>query len=734
MSATLDGARFSGADGRRAGDRKRGAQPSARRCAISAARPRRGSRIGRRARSAPRCARQTGGVLAFLPGVAEIERTAERLDGLGDDIVLHRLHGSLDPAAQRAAIAPDPHGRRKIVLATSIAETSLTLDGIRVVVDSGLARRPRYDRAAGMTRLVTERASQAAVTQRAGRAARQGPGIAYRLWEEAATAGPAALRSARNPRGRSVGADARLRALGRRRSARARLARSAARSRDRRGARAAGDARRDRRRRPADRAWPRDRPAAAAAAARRICWCARARSGWRAIAAEVAVLLGERGLGGTDPDLETRLRRWRGERGRAPKAGGSWRSAGRSLPLPRGRGWGGASERAPRRRRPRPLPQRERESRHRHRARLSRSHRRGAAMPRARPGRRSAGAASGSIPTSSLARAEWLAVAETQGMAAGRAHPVRRADRRRHRRGAVRRPHRDPPHRRVRSRDRRGRRRCANDGSARSACRAGPIGDADPATIAAALLDGVRAARPRAAAVERGGARAARARRLCRRRARSTRSTMPRCSPRRRMARRRCSPASAGSTRSTPARSPTRCATLIGWDALQAIDRLAPTAFRPPAGQQPRDRLCRRRRARRVELRPQALFGLADASDGRRRARAAGAQPDLARRPADPDDARSARFLGGELGRGREGNARPLSAPSLARRSRRAPRRRAHEKCGCARARETAIREAAMTDRPHLSSAPRTPCSRAAPAPIAGCSNSSPPRRSAPIR
>ena len=75
------------------------------------------------------------------------------------------------------------------MLATSIAETSLTLDGIRVVVDSGLARRPRYDRAAGMTRLVTERASQAAVTQRAGRAARQGPGTAYRLWEEAATAG-----------------------------------------------------------------------------------------------------------------------------------------------------------------------------------------------------------------------------------------------------------------------------------------------------------------------------------------------------------------------------------------------------------------------------------------------------------------------------------------------------------------------------------------------------------------
>jgi ATP-dependent helicase HrpB len=134
-------------------------------------------------------AENEGSCLAFLPGVGEIERVAERLSGLPDDIILHKLHGTLDPAEQRAAIAAAPHGKRKLILATSIAETSLTIDGVRIVVDSGLARRPRYDRAAGMTRLVTERASQAAVTQRAGRAARQGPGIAYRLWEEAATAG-----------------------------------------------------------------------------------------------------------------------------------------------------------------------------------------------------------------------------------------------------------------------------------------------------------------------------------------------------------------------------------------------------------------------------------------------------------------------------------------------------------------------------------------------------------------
>ncbi|WP_257540417.1 ATP-dependent helicase HrpB [Sphingobium sp. CFD-1] len=128
-----------------------------------------------------------GDVLAFLPGVAEIERTAERLEGASAEI--HKLHGSLEPAAQRAAIRPSREGRRKVILATSIAETSLTIDGVRIVVDSGLARRPRYDRAAGVTRLVTERASQAAAIQRAGRAARQRPGVAYRLWETAATAG-----------------------------------------------------------------------------------------------------------------------------------------------------------------------------------------------------------------------------------------------------------------------------------------------------------------------------------------------------------------------------------------------------------------------------------------------------------------------------------------------------------------------------------------------------------------
>ncbi len=135
-------------------------------------------------------ATEPGSVLAFLPGAAEIERTAERLvNGLPHDVDIFRLYGARDGADQRAAIAPAPLGRRKVVLATAIAETSITIDGIRVVIDSGLARRPRFDRAVGLTRLVTERASQAAVTQRAGRAGRTAPGIAIRLWEAAETAG-----------------------------------------------------------------------------------------------------------------------------------------------------------------------------------------------------------------------------------------------------------------------------------------------------------------------------------------------------------------------------------------------------------------------------------------------------------------------------------------------------------------------------------------------------------------
>jgi ATP-dependent helicase HrpB len=130
-----------------------------------------------------------GDVLAFLPGVRQIEGTADLLAGRLPQALVLPLHGQVEPAAQRAAIRRDPAGRRRVVLATSIAETSLTLDGVAVVVDAGLSRHAEFDKAAGVTRLVTTRASQAAAAQRAGRAARQGPGVAYRLWEEAAHAG-----------------------------------------------------------------------------------------------------------------------------------------------------------------------------------------------------------------------------------------------------------------------------------------------------------------------------------------------------------------------------------------------------------------------------------------------------------------------------------------------------------------------------------------------------------------
>jgi ATP-dependent helicase HrpB len=134
-------------------------------------------------------AQEDGDILAFLPGAREIERTAELLMNLDESVTVHALHGSLDPAVQRAALRPDTSGRRKIILATNIAETSLTIEGVRIVIDSGMARRERYDKAAGVTRLVTERASLSAATQRAGRAARQGAGVAYRLWEQAGNGG-----------------------------------------------------------------------------------------------------------------------------------------------------------------------------------------------------------------------------------------------------------------------------------------------------------------------------------------------------------------------------------------------------------------------------------------------------------------------------------------------------------------------------------------------------------------
>nr|WP_221236769.1 ATP-dependent helicase HrpB [Novosphingobium taihuense] len=269
---------------------------------------------------------ETGDILAFLPGVAQIERTADLLAGRLPQALVLPLHGQVEPVGQRAAIRRDPQGRRRIVLATSIAETSLTLDGVSVVVDAGLSRRAEFDKAAGVTRLVTTRASQASAAQRAGRAARQGPGVAYRLWEEAAHAG----RPAFDPP-EVVTSDLSPLALT--------LAQWGA-----------GD--------PAAMAWLDPPPAAAMAAARASLQALRAldhedrisahgramarlpmepalahmllfaaERGQAEQAARLALLLQERGLGGRGEDLARRLDRWAGERG--SRAEGSRKLAAR---------------------------------------------------------------------------------------------------------------------------------------------------------------------------------------------------------------------------------------------------------------------------------------------------------------------------------------------------------------------------------------------------------------------
>ncbi|MFH7319453.1 ATP-dependent helicase HrpB [Desulfurivibrio sp. D14AmB] len=129
-------------------------------------------------------AEQPGDLLAFLPGTAEIRHCqqllAQRLAAAA--AVIHPLYGDLSLSAQTAAVQPDPGGRRRVILATSIAETSITIEGVHCVVDSGWQRRPRFDPNSGLNRLVTQRISQASATQRAGRAGRLGPGYCLRLW------------------------------------------------------------------------------------------------------------------------------------------------------------------------------------------------------------------------------------------------------------------------------------------------------------------------------------------------------------------------------------------------------------------------------------------------------------------------------------------------------------------------------------------------------------------------
>ena len=129
---------------------------------------------------------EAGDVLVFLPGAGEIHRVAQglQIEGIDPSIDIRPLYGALSAADQDAALAPAEPGRRKVVLSTDIAETSLTVEGVRIVVDSGVSRVPRFDAGTGMTRLTTITGSKASADQRAGRAGRIEPGVAYRLWSK----------------------------------------------------------------------------------------------------------------------------------------------------------------------------------------------------------------------------------------------------------------------------------------------------------------------------------------------------------------------------------------------------------------------------------------------------------------------------------------------------------------------------------------------------------------------
>lgn len=274
---------------------------------------------------------EAGSVLAFLPGAREIHRTAEALEGLGPDIIIAPLFGALSPAEQDAAVSPAPLGKRKVVLATDLAESALTIEGVRIVIDSGLSR-VAEDEAGGLgTRLSTVRASRASVDQRRGRAGRTAPGVCYRLWDEAATRGlmaapvPEILSSDLSglvlalaewgerdpskliwldppPAGKYRAAEAQLKALG------------------------AIDA--------AGALTPKGREMTRLPMAPRLAALIAAAPGAaeKALAAEVAALAGERGMGGASSDLRDRLQRFR--------ADGSPRA--RSLKA-QAAGWGGGA-------------------------------------------------------------------------------------------------------------------------------------------------------------------------------------------------------------------------------------------------------------------------------------------------------------------------------------------------------------------------------------------------------
>ncbi|WP_420144401.1 ATP-dependent helicase HrpB [Sphingobium sp.] len=525
-----------------------------------------------------------GDLLAFLPGVAEIERTAERIEGGAFDV--HRLHGSLDPGAQRAAIRPSRDGRRKVILATSIAETSLTIDGVRIVVDSGLARRPRYDRAAGVTRLVTERASQASATQRAGRAARQRPGVAYRLWEAAASAGmppfdppeilesdlsklmldcalwgvsdPGALRWLDVPPAAGV------------EEARRRLTVQEALDAD-------------------GRITAHGKALAKLPLSPRIAhMLVRAgEMGLATVAAEVAVLLGERGIGGQDTDLTLRRQRWRRENSKRADAARGLATRWAKL-----------------------MPSTGREAFGEHQVGLCLA----LAFPDRVARRRSAdGADWASVggrgfrldPMSPLAREDWLAVGEVQGSAAGArilsAAPIGESD------IIALFGSRIAEHRTVKFRPANGGIEALRErrlGAVRLS--SGSDDRPDPDAVAAALMDGVRqgglsllpwsdAAQSLRMRGEFAGLAALSDTRLI--------DALDEWLPPLLTGRRRLSDIDRSQLSAV-------LENIIGWDGKQQLDRLAPPNFRSPAGSSHAIDYAAEG-GPRVELRVQALFGLA---------------------------------------------------------------------------------------------------------------------------
>jgi ATP-dependent helicase HrpB len=264
-------------------------------------------------------AEEDGSILAFLPGVAEITRTVDRIGPVARNVHITPLYGALTPQEQNEAIAPAPKGTRKVVVATDIAESAITIEGVRVVVDSGFARVPRFDISLGASRLETVRLAVANADQRRGRAGRTGPGVCYRLWREAEMRG-----FAQSPSPEIDNADLTGLALD--------MARWGAKS-------------------PADLRWlnpPREaawRPARAllstggaltpdgdlTALGKRVGDLAlpprlalmvlrAAEHGAAKLAAEIAAVMSERDLGGRSVDLDERLARFRNENGQRAKA------------------------------------------------------------------------------------------------------------------------------------------------------------------------------------------------------------------------------------------------------------------------------------------------------------------------------------------------------------------------------------------------------------------------------